>query len=130
MRLLEMITKFVSTILLFILIWATSNSGACICPENIKSPQSSLTSCQSLDSVGDLCAECGHTRSCCSSHQEVVMTTGCSLDLPESILVITSRASDIAFAVDEQFKHLAYLRAPPLSVPQVTPVASKQVLLI
>ncbi len=130
MRLLEMITKFVSTIVLFILVWATSTNGACICPENFNSLQSSLTSRQSLEPVGDLCANCGHARACCASHQEVVMTTGCSLELPELILVIASQAFDLTLAAGGTHRHLSYLRAPPVKVPQLTPVTSKQVLLI
>ncbi|MHA4926832.1 hypothetical protein, partial [Enterococcus faecium] len=78
----------------------------------------------------DLCTDCGHKRSCCSSRPELAVT-GCGIiELRHAAEIVIFSVYQSVFAFDEAPKKHNRLRAPPLLVTQITPYASMQVLRI
>lgn len=130
MRRLEMKTKFVSAIFLLLLVWVTSPGRACICPDEIKNASAVISAVVLQTAPGDLCPDCGHTRSCCSTHQDLAMTAGCAVEIPDATKVATVQVFDLIFAFQPEPKKHQHLRAPPLLVQQLTPFSAKKLLLI
>jgi hypothetical protein len=124
-----MTTKFISAIFLLLLVWATSIDRACICLEEVQDAHAiAAVVIQAVPS--DLCPDCGHPRSCCSTHQEFAKATGYSVEISESIQVTTANAFDSLLPFQPWPKKHQHLRAPPFLVQQLTPFSAKQVLLI
>lgn len=129
-RRLQMKTKFVSAIFLLLLVWVTSPSRACICTDEIKNASAVISAVVLKTAPKDLCSDCGHTRSCCSSHQELAVTAGSAVEIPDATKVATVQAPDLTFAFRTEPKKHQHLRAPPLLLQPLTPFSAKKVLLI
>lgn len=130
MRLLEMKTKVISTIILLFMLWVTNPARACACPDEVKNTASTLSAAVLQAEPSDLCTDCGHKRSCCSTHPELAVTGGAVIELRQAIQIVVFAAYQSTFAFQQAPKKHNRLRAPPLIVKQVTPFTSKQVLLI
>jgi hypothetical protein len=79
--------------LLILALWFCTSFRPCACSEELKK---TVIEVASINHAGDLCSDCGHTKTCCFTHK----------DLP----IIGSSASTISFNADLIVGHLQYVR--------------------
>jgi hypothetical protein len=135
--LVEMKTKTIVVMLMFVLSWLATNGSACVCPEivahvykqNVETGngyQSQAIDVSPRDS-GDTCADCGHSSTCCSSQNSSAVSPAVYLFDSDVVAVLYQPEAGYA-RIPDYVGSVKGSRAPPL-LRTSTLVAAHQLLL-